>query len=164
MFDSPQEAAQALAQEFGITITPQSAERYDPTKRAGERLAKHLCELFERTRKEFLERLDAIPHANKAVRIRKLAKAADTFEAKGNLVAMSEMLVLIAKERGGCFTNQREFSGRNGKAIEHDIHDRRDISDQQLNARLATYFGIFAHLGQPGGVSEESNGGAGTEH
>lgn len=38
-FETPMEVARALKEEFGIEITPQRAENYDPTKRAGQRLS-----------------------------------------------------------------------------------------------------------------------------
>ncbi|EAR23610.1 DUF2280 domain-containing protein [Nitrococcus mobilis] len=83
-FETPEEAAAALKGEYGAAISPQGAEVYDPTKRAGRQLSQRWYELFYETRRRFLERIEAIPEANKAVRIRQLAHASRAFKAKGN--------------------------------------------------------------------------------
>ena len=81
-------------------------------------MAKHLRDLFEQSRKSFLDYIDAhVPHANKAVRVRKLARAADAFENSKNYLAMAAMLERIAKEVGNAYTNRREFTGKDGGAL-----------------------------------------------
>ena len=148
VFDTPMEAAGALKAEFDITISAQRAEAYSPLKRAGCRLGEKWRALFEVTRTRFLERLEEIPEANKAVRVRKLARAANVFEHRGNYVAMADMLERIAKEMGNVHTNRREFSGKDGKPIEAKITDYSQMTDDQLRARLATLIGYrFSELG-----------------
>lgn len=118
LYESPKEAAEALKEEHGISITPQAAERYDPHKHAGRRLGKKWCELFEHTRKALLKDVEKhVPLANKPVRLRKLSKAAYAFEGSGNYVAMADMLERIAKEMGNVHTNRRELTGKEGGPI-----------------------------------------------
>lgn len=132
-FETPKEAASALKVEHGAAISPQGAEAYDPAKRAGQGLSQRWCELFDEARRHFLERLDAIPEANKAVRIRKLAKASRAYEHAGNYRAMADMLERIAKEMGNVHTNRREVAGQGGGPMRMDY---RDLTDEQLDARI----------------------------
>src|SRR5690606_10244480 len=92
-WDSPSEAVAALNEEYGVSITPQAAERYDPNKRMGANLAAKWRKLFEDTRANFIEHLERhVPEANKAVRVRLLAHAARAFKGRGNYVGMADML------------------------------------------------------------------------
>lgn len=131
-FARPKQAADALKEQFGIEASPQAMERYDPGKIAGKALAKKWRDLFEATRKAFLEHVEhSVPAANKAVRVAKLSRAADSLEMRGNLVGMKEMLEAVAKEMGNVHTNRREISGRDGKPIQFE-----NLTDEQLDAQL----------------------------
>lgn len=139
-YETPSEVAKAVKAEFELEISPQRAESYDPTKRAGARLSKHWRELFNRTRKAFLEHVEKrVPEANKAVRVNQLAQAARAYREKGNYIAMADMLEKIARELGNVHTNRRELTGRDGKPIAVDY---TDMSDEQINARLAYLMGL----------------------
>lgn len=154
-FETPTEAARAFKAEYGIEISPQRAEVYDPTKRAGVRLSKQWRELFASTRKAFLDHIETyVPEANKAVRVRLLAHAAQAFERKGNYVAMADMLERIAKEMGNVHTNRRELSGRDGRPIGIDYSE---WSDEQINQRIAYLLGLTAE------DEESDDGGASSD-
>lgn len=112
-FDPPSVVAAAIRTEFGITITPQTAEAYDPTKRAGRRLADKWIALFETTRKEFLENTAAIPIANRAVRLRRLDRMCVGAEGRGNYPLASQIIEQAAKECGDVFTNKNRDTGSN---------------------------------------------------
>ncbi len=119
-FATPMEAADALSKEFSIEIAPQSAQHYDATSFAGSRAAKKWRDLFAVCREAFLEDVkDKVPHAHKALRIKKLARAADAFESNKNYLAMARMLEQIAKEVGNVHTNRREFTGRDRGPIKY---------------------------------------------
>ena len=139
-FDTPKQAAEALKAEFRAEITPQGAEAYDPSKRAGRALSERWRALFQTSRDRFLEKLEEIPATHKAVRVKKLANAADTFEARGNYIAMADMLERIAKEMGNVHTNRREITGKDGGAIEYRDVDlmTRDELLAELNSLLGT--------------------------
>ncbi|WP_333667930.1 DUF2280 domain-containing protein [Acinetobacter guillouiae] len=71
-FETPQQVADAVKQEFGIEIERQQVSAYDPTKSMGKNLSKKLKELFDRTRKDFKENTENIPIANKAFHFKEL--------------------------------------------------------------------------------------------
>ena len=71
-FDTPQQVADAVKQEFGIEIERQQVASYDPTKSTGRNLSKKLKDLFDRTRKDFKENVEDIPIANKAFHFKEL--------------------------------------------------------------------------------------------
>lgn len=118
-FDSPKVVALALKKEFDVDLTPQAVEGYDPTKRAGRHLAKKWHDLFTGHRKEFLEKAERIPYANRAVRLRTIQRAAEKAEEMGNLAMLLQCVEQAAKEVGEAYTNRREFSGPGGKPLEY---------------------------------------------
>ena len=137
-FMSPKEAAEALSQEHGVTVAPQSAERYDPYKKAGSHIAPKWKSLFDHTRQAFLDHVEnQIPESNKAVRVQELAIAARHFKARGNYIAMANMLERIAKEMGNVYSNRREFTGKDGGPIRYQ--DISDMTDEQIHAELREY-------------------------
>jgi hypothetical protein len=105
-FDPPSVVAAAIRSEFNIQITPQTIEAYDPTKRAGRKLAEKWVALFETTRKEFLENTAAIPIANRAVRLRRLDRMSVRAEDKGNYPLAVSIIEQASKECGDVFTNK----------------------------------------------------------
>ncbi|EAR22637.1 DUF2280 domain-containing protein [Nitrococcus mobilis] len=138
-FETPKEAAAALKGEYGAAISPQGAEVYDPTKRAGRQLSQRWCELFYETRRRFLKRLEDIPEAHKAVRIRRLAHASRVYKARGNYRHMADMLERIAKEVGDVYSNRRELTGKSGGPMRMDYSH---LTDEQPNARIAQLLGV----------------------
>ena len=135
-FASPKEAAKALKQEFGIEISPQGAQHYDATSGAGSDAAKKWHDLFDVSRQAFLDEVsNSIPHAHKSLRIKKLARASDTFERNGNYMAMARMLEQIAKEVGNVHTNRRELTGKDRGPIAYQDID--SMTDDQIEAELA---------------------------
>lgn len=138
-YDGPAEVAADLKQLYGIELSPQGVEAYDPNKYAGRNMAEKWVDLFETTRKAFLEHIeDHVPEANKAVRVRQLALAARAFRHRGNYVAMADMLEKIAKELGNVHTNKRELTGKDGKPIELAY---AELTEEQLNGKLMEVLG-----------------------
>ena len=134
-FAKPKEAADALKAEFKIEITPQAVECYDFTKQAGKRCAEKWRVLYTETRKAFCKHIaDRVPHAEKAYRIRKLAKAADAYEKAKNWVAMAGMLEKIAKEIGGSYTNRYEHTGKGGGPIK--VEDVTEMTPEMLESEI----------------------------
>lgn len=64
-FDTPQQVADAVKQEFGVEILRQQVAAYDPTKPAGKNLSKKLTTLFNKTRADFQKNVYDIPLAIK---------------------------------------------------------------------------------------------------
>lgn len=141
-FATPKEAAAALNEAFGVEITPQGAERYDPNKKAGSRLADRWRTVFKATRKKFLSDMStAIPEAHKAVRVRYLAHAARALKDNRNYQGMADMLERISKELGNVYTNKREYTGKDGGPIE-----TKDLTSMMTPAQIDEQ--IYALLGR----------------
>lgn len=108
MFNTPAETADAVQQEFGIQVTRQQCEAYDPTKRTGQRLSQDLRDEFWATRNEFLENPENhVPIANLTVRLQHLQRLIDRHSK--NPVLLMDALEQAAKDVGGLYTNQRSI-------------------------------------------------------
>lgn len=117
-FDTPHEILKVIKEEFGVVVSAQAIEAYDPTKRAGRDLAKKWREIFEATRKAFLADTSTIGISHRAVRLRALQRMAEQAESMRNFVLAKDLLEQAAKEVGGAYTNRRELSGPQGKPIQ----------------------------------------------
>ncbi|WJR66966.1 DUF2280 domain-containing protein [Neorhizobium sp. CSC1952] len=116
-FDTPSVVVEAVRKEFGETITRQSVEGYDPTKKAGSNIADKWRALFEETRKTFLEDTASIAISHRAVRLRALQRMADKAETMGNMGLAASLYKQAAEESGGVYTNRRELTGKDGKDL-----------------------------------------------
>jgi hypothetical protein len=116
-FDTPTVAAKAFQEEYGAELKRNRVSYYDPTTKMGAALAEDFKTLFFETRKQFLEDLESIPIANKAVRLRRLDRMAAAAEERGNLMLAADLGERAAKEVGGAYTNkhQLEHTGKDGK-------------------------------------------------
>ena len=121
-WDTPSDVAKAVRDEFGITITRQSIEFYDPTKRAGANLSTEFKALFEATRARFTAETAAVGVAHRTVRLRRLQRFADKAESMGNLGLAAKLLEQAAKEMGDSFSNKVAISGDGqGGPIQHGL-------------------------------------------
>lgn len=116
-FDSPSVVAEAVRKEFGETIARQSVEGFDPTKRAGAKLARQWQAAFFEARTDFLDDVSGIALAHKAARLRRLQRMADKAEDQGNMALAAQLLRQAAEEMGNSFTNRRELTGKDGKDL-----------------------------------------------
>lgn len=138
-FDGRKEIRDDLEAEYGISVTEAAIGHYNPYSLSGKKLSAKWRHVFDTTREAFLKNAASeTPLANKAVRIRRLAKYVEKHEKNGNMVAAAETMVLIAKELGGSFTNLRQHTGKDGKPIQHD-HTHRDVdtmTTDELHAEM----------------------------
>jgi len=133
-YSTPKQAADALKERYGITITAQAAEHYDPAKSAASESEKWK-EMFDGCRRKFLDHVeDSVPEANKAVRVKNLAAWSRTLEKKDSYMAAATLYEQIAKELGNVHTNRREFTGRDGKPLQ--IQDVSEMTPEQVNDEL----------------------------
>ncbi|MDI3341606.1 MAG: DUF2280 domain-containing protein [Sphaerobacter sp.] len=132
-YDTPQQVADAVREEFGLDVDRRQVQTYDP-ERTGKKPSAKWCAIFEATRKKFLEEIDAIPIANKAVRLRRLDRMAREAERRGNYVLTAQLLEQAAKETGGVYTNRRELTGRDGGPIETRDTSLDNLTDAELAA------------------------------
>lgn len=118
-FDTPSAASKAVKEQLGLDVAPQQCEAYDPNKYVGRNLSQKWREVFESTRKKFLEDIPSIPIANRAVRIRRLERLLDQAERSRNMALAAQLMEQIAKEAGGMYTNRQriEHTGAEGGAI-----------------------------------------------
>lgn len=108
-FDSPKAVADGVKQEFGLEISRQAVEAYDPNKRQGKNLAKKWRQLFDETRKTFLEDTSAIAISHKPVRLRTLQRMAIKAEDMGNMALAAQLNEQAAKEMGEAYTNRHRI-------------------------------------------------------
>jgi hypothetical protein len=98
--------AAGVETEFGLKMSRQAIEAYDPSKVAGKDLSKSLRERFAKVRGSFRTDLDDIPIASKAVRLRWIERMARFLEKIGNVLGAAQLLEQAAKEVGGVYTGR----------------------------------------------------------
>jgi hypothetical protein len=113
-FDTPSQVAEAVKDEFGITISRQAVHAYDPTKAAGKDLQEKWRTLFEESRAAFLDNVADIPIANKAMRLRALQRMASKAEGMKNLALAARLHEQAAKEVGNAYTNKVDHTSSDG--------------------------------------------------
>lgn len=118
-FNTPQETAQAVNVDFGIKVTRQQCERYDPTKRAGQDLSDELKKEFDLTRQDFLDKPQNIPISNLSYRQARRQKVLEG--AGNNKMLIMSVLEQAAKDVGGVFTNRKEITGKDGKPLTEPV-------------------------------------------
>jgi len=116
-FDSPSQVSAAVKDEFGIDVARQVVEAHDPTKSAGRKLATKWREIFEASRKGFIEEATAVPIAHRSTRLRALFRMAQAAERKGNYPLAAQLHKQAAEEMGNAYTNRREVTGKDGKDL-----------------------------------------------
>lgn len=115
-FNTPTETVELVNQDYGVQVTKQQCEKYDPTKRAGENLSDELKKEFEISRKEFLEAPQNIPIANLSVRLQRME---NQYQKHGkNRVAALSILKQAAEDVGGKYTNKQEITGAGGGPLQ----------------------------------------------
>jgi hypothetical protein len=136
-FDTPQQVADDVQQQFGVSIPRGQVTLYDPTKRSGRNLGQKLTAIFHETRKAFLEEMATIQTVNKAVRIRRLERLSLRHETNPAMAA--HLLEQIAKEVGGVFSNKRqtEMTGADGGPIEYSVPALDHLPAEELAAMKA---------------------------
>lgn len=107
MYDTPQDVATFVKDEYGIEISRQAAQYYDPTR--GVKPPQKWCAIFDETRATFLKSTAEIPAANRSVRVRWLQRMVITAEKQRNVALAAQILEQIAKETGDVFTNKRNI-------------------------------------------------------
>lgn len=116
VFNTPTETAELVHQDYGVVVTKQQCEKYDPTKRSGENLSPELKAEFEATREAFLEKPKNIPIANLSVRLQRME---NQYQKHGkNRVAALSILKQAAEDVGGKYTNKQEITGAGGGPLQ----------------------------------------------
>lgn len=116
-YDTPTQVVYSVKDEFGLTLERAQIQLYDPTKAQGKHLSQKYREIFEATRKAFIDEVGKIPVANQAYRLRKLQQVIERAERRGNDVMLMEALEQAAKEVGGMFTNKFKVGSDEGNPL-----------------------------------------------
>jgi hypothetical protein len=106
-FDSPLQVAEAVREQYGMTISRQQVEIHDPTKRCSKGLARRWIVLFADPRCAFLRAIANIPIASRSYRLRALGRMLEQVERRGNLVLAARLLEQAAKEVGAASVDSR---------------------------------------------------------
>lgn len=118
-FNTPQETAVLVKEEFNIEVTRQQCEAYDPTKRVGQDLSKELKDEFNKTREEFLDKPQNIPIANLSVRLQRYES--QYIKHSKNRVGALAILKQAAEDVGGKYTNKTEVTGKDGQPLQTTV-------------------------------------------
>ncbi len=105
-FDTPTQVVQAVKETFGVEVSRQQCEQYDPTKHAGRDLGVKWKAVFEDTRKRFREETAEIPIANRAFRLRAMNRFVEKAETMKNIGLAMQILEQAAKEVGDVYVNR----------------------------------------------------------
>lgn len=106
-FMRPKQVINALEERYGVVLDKRAVQMYDPTTCKGATLGKKRKQLWAECRERFLKELNAIPIANRAVRLQQLQNAFDSAIDKGATGFAMKLLEQAAKEAGGTFTSER---------------------------------------------------------
>ena len=143
--------AREVRQRYGITVSAQAIEFYDPTRYSSE-CPKRWADLFHATRDGFNKGKADIPAANRLVRVRWRGDMALAAMEQGQYKLANDILDSIAKECGDAFSNRQkhEHSGPNGEALRIDdarerVFRRLDELRQRIEGRAA---GLAAARGE----------------
>lgn len=134
VFNTPQETVLLVKEEFGLEVSRQQVETYDPTKRAGKDLSAELKDEFELTRKDFLDTPQNIPIANLSVRLQRLE---NQYQKHGkNRVAALSILKQAAEDVGGKYTNKTELTGAGGGPLQSENITYVTATDEQVRQAI----------------------------
>lgn len=119
-YDSLESVSASVKEQFGLALSRQQIQSYDPTKAAGKELSQKWVDLFNVTRERFQVEISDIPIANKAYRLRALDRMATKAETMRNYNLTAQLIEQAAKECGDSYTNKQkhEHSGAGGGPIE----------------------------------------------
>lgn len=136
-FHSPAEIIKDLRVR-GIECDNTQIGRYDPT-RPYFQAAEKWRELFDLTRKAYIEEASSVPAANQGFRLNLLHEGVMKARASGNLVLMASLLEQVAKEVGGALTNERVMrsDGRPMQPDQMSAEERRVALLDILTSGLA---------------------------
>lgn len=105
-FDTPSQVCQAVKEQYGIEVSRQLCERYDPTKYSGRDLGQKWKTFFDECRKRFREETVDIPIANRAFRLRAMNRFVEKAESMKNIGLAMQILEQAAKETGDIYINR----------------------------------------------------------
>jgi hypothetical protein len=130
MFDSVSDVQKAVRERFGLQLTLQNVEHYDPTKAAGKEVARRWAEFFWEKRKRFLDGTDAVGLAHLPARLRAQTRCFEQALRMGNVGEASAIIERVAKDANNYWTHRLD--------VRHAGH-RRGAVEMSPNARERVY-------------------------
>lgn len=147
-YSTPSEVVDAVSEEFGLQVSRQQVQKYDPTSRAGESLAKGLKDLFYETRRAFKKKVGELPMSHQAYRLNELHKQYVRASRAGNQPLACEILKQAAQEVGGLFTNKRTLTvggmERAREALAQMLEEFPTVDKNQIVGMVAEDHGVDA--------------------
>lgn len=134
--EKPSDVVKAVKEEFGVEITRQAVERYDPTKANGSRLSQRLADHYWETRKKYEDMEESRGIGSISYRIRRLAVLERQAFVRGNSQEVRECLKQAAEDKGGKYTNRREMTGAGGGPIRLTVEEQRKETAARMLAKL----------------------------
>jgi hypothetical protein len=100
-YESPRAIARSLKEKYGIEISRQGIEWYDPAKRGSRKCNDEWTALFREERAKVLEGIPNIGFADRAVRLQALDRLAHVSISAGNTREARVVLEQMSREVGG---------------------------------------------------------------
>jgi len=127
-YDKPVAIAQGLQEIYGIAISHQAVEHYDPERPAGHDLAQQWRDVFWQARRAYIEDIAETGTTRKAVRMRMRERMMlEEWEA-GNRKLANDILNSIAKESGNAFASKNATHDGTPLTATITISDPRDFA------------------------------------
>lgn len=131
---TPSEVVEAVKQEYGIDVSRQQVNAYDPYKASGVNLSQKWRDMFDKFRDEFLDNVKAIPVANLTFRLRMLNDMAmDSYKSK-NRVLTADLLKQAAEDIGGKYTNQSKVDSKVEQTGEVAYNHKVELTPELLKS------------------------------
>lgn len=129
-YDTPSQVAEAVKQEFGIVVSRQQCEAYQPGKYVARNLHEKWHALYKQTREDFLKDASQVGIAHRAVRLRALARMATKAEDGRNIALAVQIIEQAAKEVGDIYVN------RSKKSDDEETPTPASVKVQVVSARV----------------------------
>lgn len=126
-YESPSDVAERLKEEFEVEASRQQIAFYDPNSRQSNlELAQQWKDLFEITRREYLDDVKQYPIAHKGYRVGRLQEALEMAEDNEDYEGMRKLLETAAKEVGGYFvSNDQSFKKQaEGRSVYEQVNQK----------------------------------------
>lgn len=130
---TPTQAAEAANERFGTALIRQDAAHYNPERsQGGRKIAAKWHLLFAETRKKHLDHIDAIPIANRAMRLEQLNTLYFAALGRRDFRHAAELLERASKEAGNYHSNESTVRVQHGGKIAVE-----DVSEEEMRCRIA---------------------------
>lgn len=117
---------------FGVEVDYAQIAYYNP-QTAGSRLGKEWVQLFDETRKRFIDDTSSIAISHRAYRLQELDRLYKKSKTspRENVPLSKEIIVEAEKISGNSYTNRRELTGKDGKPLVPG-NPLEDLDDAEL--------------------------------